>query len=250
MRRVDHEYFGLHVIRSIYSDITIESGAGSTLHRPLNGTSMASLRMVPGAEWRESEAMPSLQGACRRREVPAERRLPHRSAIPPARASRPSARWRRKSGATPRALRFYESKGLLSPQRQGAARLTAVSSDGSVLALGGSRRPSSSSVDIRRMLGISAPAEFGAAPSHHQAAVSSTRSSCSSAKARDRAALAESAPNLFVFLCPLRRARPSDLPTLLHLAPDAPYIRVCDSPPGEPNSCRATRRLSMTCSSC
>jgi DNA-binding transcriptional MerR regulator len=29
----------------------------------------------------------------------------------------------RESGATPRALRFYESKGLLSPRRQGALRL-------------------------------------------------------------------------------------------------------------------------------
>jgi len=58
----------------------------------------------------------------------------------------------RESGATARALRFYEGKGLLSPQRQGAARLYGRAERARLALVLKAKRLGFTLVEIRRML--------------------------------------------------------------------------------------------------
>jgi DNA-binding transcriptional MerR regulator len=67
----------------------------------------------------------------------------------------------RESGTTPRALRLYESKGLLSPRRQGAARLYGRGDRGRLAQVLKAKGLGFTLVEIRQMLG-SEPGEFGA----------------------------------------------------------------------------------------
>ena len=67
----------------------------------------------------------------------------------------------RESGATPRALRLYESKGLLSPRRQGAARLYGRADRGRLALVLKAKALGFTLVEIRQMLGVE-PGEFGA----------------------------------------------------------------------------------------
>ena len=59
----------------------------------------------------------------------------------------------RESGATPRALRLYESKGLLSPQRQSAARLYDRADRGRLAQVLKAKGLGFTLVEIRQMLG-------------------------------------------------------------------------------------------------
>jgi DNA-binding transcriptional MerR regulator len=65
------------------------------------------------------------------------------------------------SGATPRALRFYEDKGLISPQRQGAARLYGRIERERLALVLQAKRLGFTLGEIRQMLGGEQP-EFGA----------------------------------------------------------------------------------------
>jgi DNA-binding transcriptional MerR regulator len=67
----------------------------------------------------------------------------------------------REFGTTPRALRFYESKGLLSPQRQGAARFYGAIERERLSLVLKAKRLGFTLREIHRMLG-SEHAEFGA----------------------------------------------------------------------------------------
>ena len=153
----------------------------------------------------------------------------------------------REFGTTPRALRFYESKGLLSPQRQGAARLYGRAERERLALVLKAKRLGFTLGEIRQMLG---------AERRRVRRLTISRRQCfdqikllEAAKARDRGRARRIAAHLFVVLRPHRRRRRLTA-TLLHLAPDAAYIRARDSLPGDTQPCRATRRLSTTCSSC
>ena len=67
----------------------------------------------------------------------------------------------RQSGATPRALRFYEGKGLLSPQRRGAARLYGRVERQRLALVLKAKRLGFTLAEIRQML-ANEPAESGA----------------------------------------------------------------------------------------
>jgi DNA-binding transcriptional MerR regulator len=67
----------------------------------------------------------------------------------------------RESGATPRALRFYEAKGLLSPQRNGPARLYGRAERERLAQVLRAKRLGFTLAEIRRMLDDK-QAEFGA----------------------------------------------------------------------------------------
>jgi DNA-binding transcriptional MerR regulator len=66
----------------------------------------------------------------------------------------------RESGATPRALRLYESKGLLSPRRQGATRLYGRADRGRLAQVLKAKGLGFTLAEIRQMLG-SEQGEFG-----------------------------------------------------------------------------------------
>jgi DNA-binding transcriptional MerR regulator len=67
----------------------------------------------------------------------------------------------RESGATPRALRFYESKGLLSPRREGALRLYGRADRERLALVLKAKGLGFTLVEIRQMLGAE-QAEFNA----------------------------------------------------------------------------------------
>ena len=67
----------------------------------------------------------------------------------------------RESGTTPRALRLYESKGLLSPRRQGSVRFYGRADRERLAQVLKAKALGFTLVEIRQMLG-SEPAEFGA----------------------------------------------------------------------------------------
>ena len=155
----------------------------------------------------------------------------------------------REFGTTPRALRFYESKGLLSPQRQGAARLygrdrarTARSgAQGQAARLHARRNTPDARLRARRVRRLSTS----------QGGSASTRSSCSKQRKREiETALAELRQHLFLVLRPPRRPAPADLDRCFIWRLDAAYIRPREFAAGGTQPCRATRRPSRTCSSC